>query len=143
MHYQTDLTTAVQDAIKALLGSKTFELGELTYTAAAIAAGISVTYPKTGVSLSNDEAGQIPNVTLSYNGIALENTSKTSDFTLTGFTQTPKKSYCLVSSKVFTMSALVASCVKIVCSIYLFSCIIYTYPFPMKNTNVNIPISIQ
>ncbi|MBO6041836.1 hypothetical protein J6P52_01475, partial [bacterium] len=76
------------------------ELGELTYTAASIAAGISVTYPKTGVSLTNDEAGQIPNVTLSYNGIALENTSKTSDFTLTGFEKSTNTNDSSVVSKI-------------------------------------------
>jgi hypothetical protein len=65
-----NLKTAIIDAIVAEIGSTSFDIDGISYTAAQIGEGIQITLPKT-VSLQDDEAGQIPGVTLSYNGISL------------------------------------------------------------------------
>jgi len=65
------------------------------------------------------------------------------NFTLTGFTQTPKNLYSFASSNNFITSFFVASCFKSVCSIYLFKSIITPIIYPLKNINAKTPINKQ
>ncbi|MBQ5543458.1 MAG: hypothetical protein IIT97_00790, partial [Mycoplasmataceae bacterium] len=98
-----NLTTAIISAIEAEIGTKSFNIDGITYTAKEIASGISIGLPKT-VTLQDDETAQIPGVTLSYNGISLtwkntgsssssttSSSSSNSDFIVNGFMKVNSK----------------------------------------------------
>jgi hypothetical protein len=66
----TSLKTAIISAIETEIGTKSFNIDGIAYTAKEIASQISIGLPTT-ITLQDDENAQIPNVTLSYNGISL------------------------------------------------------------------------
>ena len=95
-----NLTTAIVSAIKAEIGTSSFDIDGIAYTADQICAGIEIGLPKT-ITLQDDENAQIPGVTLTYNDISLtwknsssssssttsSSLSSNSDFIVEGFTK--------------------------------------------------------
>jgi hypothetical protein len=65
-----NLTVAIVSAIKVEIGTSSFDIDGIAYTVDQICAGIKIVLPKT-ITLQDDENGQIPGVTLSYNSISL------------------------------------------------------------------------
>ncbi|MBO6072796.1 hypothetical protein J6P59_04160 [bacterium] len=65
-----NLTAAIISAIKAEIGTSSFDINGIAYTADQICAGIEIGLPKT-ITLQDDENAQIPGVTLTYNSISL------------------------------------------------------------------------
>ncbi|MBO7044576.1 hypothetical protein J6W34_08885 [bacterium] len=61
-----------------------FVFNNVSYSVSDILKNISINLP-TSISSLNNQNGQIPNVTLSYNSIQLINTSGTSNFIVDGF----------------------------------------------------------
>ncbi|MBO7044553.1 hypothetical protein J6W34_08770 [bacterium] len=69
--YASDnLKAAIIKAIQNEIGSDQFTFAGIAYTASEIANNIVISLPKS-ISITDDENAQIPNVALSYNGIAL------------------------------------------------------------------------
>jgi hypothetical protein len=64
------LKAAIISAIETEIGTKSFNIDGISYTASEIGQNIQVTLPKS-ISLQDDINAQIPGVTLSYNGISL------------------------------------------------------------------------
>ena len=77
-----NLTAAIISAIKAEIGTSSFDINGIAYTADQICAGIEIGLPKT-ITLQDDENAQIPGVTLTYNSISLtwKNSSSSSSST--------------------------------------------------------------
>ncbi|MBQ5492514.1 MAG: hypothetical protein IIT78_01370, partial [Mycoplasmataceae bacterium] len=95
---QSAIISAIQDEMKQ--SKETFNIDGIAYSATDISNGIEIGFP-TSVSLTDDENAQIPNVTLSYNGISLtwkntnfpsssttsSSSSSNTDFVIEGFTK--------------------------------------------------------
>ncbi|MBO6072633.1 hypothetical protein J6P59_03215 [bacterium] len=83
----TTLIQAIQDEIASEISQNYingFTINNIVFTASEIANNIDVLLP-TSISPTNDKNAQIPNVSLSYDSITLQNTNKTTTFTITGF----------------------------------------------------------
>ncbi|MBO6021489.1 hypothetical protein J6P68_01410 [bacterium] len=85
---ESAIVSAIQSEIKQ--SKETFNIDGIGYSATDISNGIEIGFPKS-VSLTDDENAQIPNVTLSYNGISITtktiNNTGTNDFIIEGFTK--------------------------------------------------------
>ncbi|MBQ5543595.1 MAG: hypothetical protein IIT97_01485, partial [Mycoplasmataceae bacterium] len=83
----TTLIQAIQDEIASEISQNYingFTINNIAFTASEIANNIHVLLPTT-ISPTNDASAQIPNVSLSYDSITLQNTNKNTTFTITGF----------------------------------------------------------
>ena len=85
---ESAIVSAIQSEIKQ--SKETFNIDGIGYSATDISNGIEIGFPKS-VSLTDDENAQIPNITLSYNGISITtktiNNTSTNDFIIEGFTK--------------------------------------------------------
>ncbi|MBO6073236.1 hypothetical protein J6P59_06580 [bacterium] len=65
-----NLKAAIIKAIEVEIANQSFNIDGISYTASEIGNSIQITLPS-NILLANDENGQIPGVTLSYNCVSL------------------------------------------------------------------------